>query len=35
LIPAALLAPSSRQVLLSVVAHELAHVQRRDLNSLR
>lgn len=31
LIPAAFFLPSSRQVLVSVVAHELAHVQRRDM----
>ena len=31
LIPAGLFAPPRRQMLVSVVAHELAHVQRRDM----
>src|SRR5439155_19601266 len=31
LIPAAFFLPPSRQVLVSVVAHELAHVQRGDM----
>jgi Zn-dependent protease with chaperone function len=31
LIPAGLFVPSKRQMLVSVVAHELAHVQRRDM----
>jgi len=30
-IPAGFFVPSSRQMLVSVVAHELAHVQRRDM----
>jgi len=31
LVPAGLFAPSKRQMLVSLVAHELAHVQRRDM----
>lgn len=31
MVPATLFAPPNRQILVSVVAHELAHVQRRDM----